>query len=148
MALLHLLHGVRARWSPPLHLEVAHFNHGLREESEEEERFVTATCGALGLRAHVVRWAEGAGSGMQERAREWRRAESRKLLDGMLQQKGGGAGSDGAVSTVPAPAEALIATAHHADDEVRGKSLWCAEPLLLNVTNTLIPSESFDQHSS
>lgn len=102
MALLHLLNDVKGRWSPPLQVEVAHFNHGLRPEAaEQEEKLVVETARALGVHAHVRRW-EGGGdksTGIQERARDWRRHESEAILS-----RRGGSG--------------FIATAHHGDDQV------------------------------
>lgn len=36
-------------------LEAAHFNHGIRTESVEEERFVSSLCGSLGVSLHIGR---------------------------------------------------------------------------------------------
>lgn len=69
----------------------------------------------LGVALHVRRWkgAEeggtgGAGSGMQERARLWRRSEARDILDGIQEALSGG-GEGGR--------RGCVATAHHGDDQ-------------------------------
>lgn len=117
MALLHLLARVRTRWNPPLNLTVAHFNHGLRPEAaKEEEAFVRQAAATLNVPIHVVTWGEkdrAQATGIQERARDWRRAECEQLVREQQQKQQGGA--------APAPAGAaqgVIATAHHADDSL------------------------------
>jgi tRNA(Ile)-lysidine synthase TilS/MesJ len=36
MAMLHVFAAIRSRWVPQLAIEVIHFNHKVRQESEEE----------------------------------------------------------------------------------------------------------------
>ena len=36
MAMLHILHAIRTRWTPQLSLEIIHFNHKKRFQSDEE----------------------------------------------------------------------------------------------------------------
>lgn len=107
VALLRLLHSLQNKWSPPLHLHVLHFNHGLRAESEEEEVFVRHLAkDQLGLEVTVVRWDNPPISGIQEAARAWRREESQRVLKDIMR-------------TVEGPnRQGWIATAHHGDDQV------------------------------
>ena len=114
MALLHLLARVRTRWDPPLSLTVAHFNHGLRPEAaQEEEMFVRHAAAKLEVPIHVIVWGEKERvqtTAIQERARDWRRAECERLVREQQQQRG-------AAATTTA-AQGVIATAHHADDSL------------------------------
>lgn len=116
MALLHLLARVRTRWNPPLNLTVAHFNHGLRPEAaKEEEAFVRHAAATLQVPIHVVTWGEKErvqATGIQERARDWRRAECEQLVQEQQQQQLGTAAAAAAVG------QGVIATAHHADDSL------------------------------
>ena len=82
VALLHLLVSLRTKWS--LRLHVLHFNHALRKEAPEEEKFVRALAQQFKLPFHVRRqpsgWDRIGPGGVQERSRSWRRAESLSLL--------------------------------------------------------------------
>jgi tRNA(Ile)-lysidine synthase len=93
-------------------LTVAHFNHGLRPEAAtEEEAFVRKAAATLQVPIHVVTWGEkdrAQATGIQERARNWRRAECEKLVQ--EKQQGGEAAT--------AAGQGVIATAHHADDSL------------------------------
>ena len=97
LALLLLLHALREKLG--LQLEVLHFNHGLRPESLLEAEWVAGRAAGLGLPFHLRETAElkKRRGGIQEAARNWRREESRKLLDQL------GAG--------------WVATGHHLDDQ-------------------------------
>ncbi|KAK3273431.1 hypothetical protein CYMTET_18327 [Cymbomonas tetramitiformis] len=79
VALLHALAKLQATWRLDLH--VLHFNHGLREESSEEQIFVESLSLGLQLPFHLRQCTKGWGSsGLQNTARDWRRTESRALL--------------------------------------------------------------------
>lgn len=101
-----LLHGAAdaARWG----LTVAHLDHALRPESADDATFVTDAAAALGLSAEVRRTDVGALA----------RAEGRSIED---------AGREARYRFLEevAPAGALIATAHTADD--------AAETVLMNL---------------
>ena len=92
-------------------LSAVHFNHGLRQEAEEEEEFVRALSERHGVPLHVRRLGKGElGSvGVQERARAWRRAESLAILSDLTRcpEASDGASPHGAVML-----------GHHADDNV------------------------------
>ena len=90
IALLHILVEIRNLWrcdaGKELSIHVVHFNHGLRDESEEEETFVCALARELLVRVHVVTMpVERAAAfrsnptGMQEFARGWRRREMARI---------------------------------------------------------------------
>jgi len=98
IALLHLLQRLAPRHR--FQLNVVHFNHQLRPEAEADARFVQNVCADLGVPFQLKTSTSLAHetSGVQAKAREWRRAESLELA----QQLG---------------AE-CIATAHQADDQV------------------------------
>jgi tRNA(Ile)-lysidine synthase len=92
VALLRLLLALQPRFQHRLH--VLHFNHALRPEADQEEAFVRALAADHELPVHVRRlplgWQDTASSGgIQERSREWRRAESlalaRELDAGLFQ---------------------------------------------------------------
>mmetsp|Transcript_17008 Transcript_17008/g.54423 ORF Transcript_17008/g.54423 Transcript_17008/m.54423 type:complete len:199 (-) Transcript_17008:860-1456(-) len=119
VALLHLLLALQPRWR--LRLHVLHFNHGLRPESGDEEAFVHALAERHSLPVHVRRlpagWRESQPGGIQERSREWRRAESLALLD-ELDAAGPPHPSSADADDQDEPgAASLVALAHHADDQ-------------------------------
>ena len=119
VALLHLLLALQPRWR--LRLHVLHFNHGLRPESGDEEAFVHALAERHSLPVHVRRlpagWRESQPGGIQERSREWRRAESLALLD-ELDAAGPPQSSSADADFADEPgAASLVALAHHADDQ-------------------------------
>lgn len=122
VALLVALHRAAPFFQPPLQLEVAHFNHALRgKDSDADELFVSDLTKSLGIISHVRRWQRaedggtgGAGPGMQERARKWRQAQARDILQGMLRKATSG-GVDG--REVGGGGRGFIATAHHRDDQ-------------------------------
>jgi len=58
VALLLLLQQLQQQFSPPLLLRILHFNHGLRDESVEEETFVRGLAEKLNLEVTVVRWTK------------------------------------------------------------------------------------------
>jgi tRNA(Ile)-lysidine synthase len=126
VALLRVLLALQPRWQWNMH--AVHFHHGLRAESDAEEAFVRTLTAEHGIPLHVRRLApsswgsreggeggeeEGGGlSGVQERTRAWRRAESLALLstlreDNSQASSGRGDGGGGA-----------IALGHHADDQL------------------------------
>ena len=98
IALLHLCHQLNRlfRWQ----LHILHFHHGLREESDEEARFVRNLCQRLNLEFHLrtTRDFQSETSGLQEKARNWRRAEALKLREEIRADS--------------------ILTAHHAEDQL------------------------------
>ena len=98
IALLHLCHQLSRliRWQ----LHILHFHHGLREESDEEARFVRNLSQRLNLEFHLrtTRDFQSETSGLQEKARNWRRAEALKLREEIRADS--------------------ILTAHHAEDQL------------------------------
>ena len=98
IALLHLCHQLSRlfRW----HLHILHFHHGLREESDEEARFVRNLSQSLNLEFHLrtTRDFQSETSGLQEKARNWRRTEALKLREEIRAD--------------------YILTAHHAEDQL------------------------------
>ena len=98
IALLHLCHQLRRlfRWQ----LHILHFHHGLREESDEEARFVRDLSQRLNLEFHLrtTRDFQSETSGLQEKARNWRRAEALKLREEIRADS--------------------ILTAHHGEDQL------------------------------
>ena len=98
IALLHLCHQLNGlfRWQ----LHILHFHHGLREESDEEARFVRDLSQRLNLEFHLrtTRDFQSETSGLQEKARNWRRTEALKLREEIRADS--------------------ILTAHHAEDQL------------------------------
>ena len=98
IALLHLCHQLNRlfRWQ----LHILHFHHGLREESDEEARFVRDLSQRLNLEFHLrtTRDFQSETSGLQEKARNWRRTEALKLREEIRADS--------------------ILTAHHAEDQL------------------------------
>ncbi len=98
IALLHLCHQLSRlfRWQ----LYILHFHHGLREESDEEARFVRDLSQRLNLEFHLrtTRDFQSETSGLQEKARNWRRTEALKLREEIRADS--------------------ILTAHHAEDQL------------------------------
>ena len=98
IALLHLCHQLSRlfRWQ----LHILHFHHGLREESDEEARFVRNLSQSLNLKFHLrtTRDFQSETSGLQEKARNWRRTEALKLREEIRADS--------------------ILTAHHAEDQL------------------------------
>ena len=98
IALLHLCHQLSRlfRWQ----LHILHFHHGLREESDEEARFVRNLSEGLNLEFHLrtTRDFQSETSGLQEKARNWRRTEALKLREEISADS--------------------ILTAHHAEDQL------------------------------
>ena len=98
IALLHLCHQQSRlfRWQ----LHILHFHHGLREESDEEARFVRDLSQRLNLEFHLrtTRDFQSETSGLQEKARNWRRTEALKLREEIRADS--------------------ILTAHHAEDQL------------------------------
>jgi len=98
IALLHLCHQLSRRYRWRLH--ILHFHHGLREESDEEARFVRDLSKSLNLEFHLrtTRDFQSETSGLQEKARHWRRTEALKLRKEIRADS--------------------ILTAHHAEDQL------------------------------
>ena len=98
IALLHLCHQLSRlfRWQ----LHILHFHHGLREESDEEALFVRDLSQRLNLEFHLrtTRDFQSETSGLQEKARNWRRTEALKLREEIRADS--------------------ILTAHHAEDQL------------------------------
>ena len=98
IALLHLCYQLSRlfRWQ----LHILHFHHGLREESDEEARFVRDLSQSLNLEFHLrtTRDFQSETSGLQEKARNWRRTEALKLREEIRADS--------------------ILTAHHAEDQL------------------------------
>ena len=108
VALLHGAARLVASGARGWRLTVAHLDHGLRDESAADASFVTDAAASLGLDAHVRRTdvaarARDAGLSLEEAGRQARYAFLEELAEG----------------------EALIATAHTADD--------AAETVLINL---------------
>lgn len=141
VALLRLLLTLQPRFH--LRLHVLHFNHALRPEANQEESFVRALAADHDLPIHVRRlpigWQDVASSGgIQERSREWRRAESIALLQDLdaCVSESSAASADGTsrnraasgslaphssaaskTGGIPPRAKSLVALGHHADDQ-------------------------------
>ncbi|MCH2294505.1 MAG: tRNA lysidine(34) synthetase TilS [SAR324 cluster bacterium] len=98
IALLHLCHQLSRLFHWQLH--ILHFHHGLREESDEEARFVRDLSQRLNLEFHLrtTRDFQSETSGLQEKARHWRRTEALKLREEIRADS--------------------ILTAHHAEDQL------------------------------
>jgi tRNA(Ile)-lysidine synthase len=98
IALLHLCHKLSRLFHWQLH--ILHFHHGLREESDEEARFVRNLSQRLNLEFHLrtTRDFQSETSGLQEKARNWRRTEALKLREEIRADS--------------------ILTAHHAEDQL------------------------------
>lgn len=81
-------------------IEVAHVNHHLRPESNEEERFVKEYCRQLGIVCHCKQWLEShhPASNLEAEARDMRYAFFTKLAQERHCD--------------------YVATAHHGDDQV------------------------------
>ena len=97
VALLHLLHSLSSRHH--LQLDVLHFNHQLRPEAEADVAFVRDVCEGLEVFCHlrVSETLQHETSGLQAKARAWRREQSLELATQL--------GAD------------CIASAHQADDQ-------------------------------
>ncbi len=102
VALLLLLLEWQPRWN--YHLQVLHFDHGVREESAQDRVFVEALAQQYGLPCHTETTAVlgQATSGFQEKARAWRRSVIMRLLS---------------ESAAPLGTQ-RVATAHHQDDQM------------------------------
>ena len=97
---------VRNQWD----LSALHFNHRIRDESEEEESFVRALADEHGVPVYVRQLSEHARNvhaGFQERSRDWRRAESLALLSELKARLPDADARSGA-----------IMLGHHADDQL------------------------------
>ena len=116
MALLRLLANINEDFR--MRLEVLHFNHGLRYESEEEAYFVESLARTYNLPFHIRRatkeqinsWQHNENS-VQQYAREWRRREAARLLKEQcsLSESSGIYNSPNT--------RGFVVTAHHADDQ-------------------------------
>lgn len=121
VALLLALHHAASTFQPPLLVEAAHFNHALRgAASDADQEFVVNLAEKIGVTLHVRRWHEakdggtgGEGSGMQERARIWRRSEACDILHGMAEDSKGCSSAGGGRGG----RQGYIATGHHKDDQ-------------------------------
>lgn len=100
---LALLRFFADRIVPETHcrLTVAHINHNLRQESQEEESFIAALCGRLSLACHTAH-LEPAGRKRRESLEAWARRERYAALHCIARE----AQTDG------------VLTAHHRDDFV------------------------------
>jgi len=98
VALIHLLHKLSKLLSIELH--ILHFNHQLRPESDQEQRFVKTLAENLQIPFYSKNNNDffKKQSGFQELSREWRITESHNLLESLRGD--------------------YIATAHHADDQI------------------------------
>jgi len=98
VALIHLLHKLSKLLF--LELNILHFNHQLRPESDQEQSFVKTLAENLQIPFHSKKnndFLKGQ-SGFQESARKWRCTESQSLLESLRGD--------------------YIVTAHHADDQI------------------------------
>ncbi|CAN0241154.1 unnamed protein product, partial [Discosporangium mesarthrocarpum] len=148
VALLLALTEARNAFHPPIRVEACHFNHGLRAaESDEDEAFVVNLAARLRVPCHVRRWQNAGGggnglggkdgggredsgtqigmvkapmTGIQEKARDWRRQESQSILQDLISQRK--VRSDEAEEGVGGRGEESpqghIAMAHHRDDQM------------------------------
>lgn len=116
ISLLRLLTSFKNKLELTLH--PVHFNHGLREESVEEEQFVGSLAESLGLPFTLISTKNLKGvKGMQNKARQWRYDHLLRLLKDMNFSK--------------------IALGHHLDDLIetqiwrllRGSTLFSLNPI-------------------
>ena len=116
MSLFCLLLSFKTRL--PFDIHLVHFNHGLREESQEEERFLRDLAEKKQVPLTVLRASHLKGSpGVQQKARDWRYHHLTRLLKDLVCNK--------------------IALGHHLDDLVetqvwrllRGASLFSLNPI-------------------
>jgi len=136
MALLHILSSLSSSLS--LSLEVVNFNHKLRKESDDEAVFVESVAKQYGLRYHqrytiinitiiisntiinIIRVMPSdilsiiSTKRLQQEARDWRRKECLEILKSSLSSSS----SSTTTSTSTTIVEGVIATAHHADDQI------------------------------
>ncbi len=115
-SLFRLLHAFREKIDMQLHL--VHFHHGLRKESDEEERFISALADRYTTPLSVIKATHLKGaSGMQNSAREWRYRHLNQVMRQLDYRK--------------------IALGHHLDDLIetqiwrmlRGGSLFAFNPM-------------------
>jgi len=128
IALLHLLAGIQKQSTETIghnimgsstktfgKLEVVTFNHKLRPEADEEVKFVQSVASSYGLVCHertALPHQLSDNAGLQARARKWRGEECCRIIRAARSnidvQRVGSANR----------AEWVVATAHHADDQL------------------------------
>jgi tRNA(Ile)-lysidine synthase len=122
-----------------LSLHFIHFNHGLRPESAEEALFVAALARDHQLPFHLcestpnqVREWSREGGGLQESARDWRRAESARVLAGLASVSG----------------ERFVVTGHHRDDQVETVLMKLLRGVHLSRIQGMLPVSPPNEHGA
>jgi tRNA(Ile)-lysidine synthetase-like protein len=118
VALLHILASLRHRWKPSLHVEVAHFNHKMREESDLEESFVHDWAVRYNMPFHTrsLPIEDRTSVGLQATARAWRRSQCELITTAALSSSSSSISTSGKGDENGDGDGMVIATAHHADD--------------------------------
>eukprot|EP01041_Mallomonas_annulata_P000750 gene750-1434_t len=125
VAMLHILANLNIRLNMKINLEIIHFNHKLREESDEEEEFVNSIARRYSLPIHIRHLPQEKRHkvGLQSTARIWRRTECLQLRQQYLLRNRNKSSSSSDVTTdvitdVTTDDDYFICTAHHADDQL------------------------------
>lgn len=119
IAMLHILSNIQKSSIARLNLEVVHFNHKLRPESDEEESFVSSITNQYGYPLHIrhLPIEKRTKVGIQATARDWRRTECLTIRNQILDRKNKTDIDSNSNKSVEFSG-VLIATAHHADDQL------------------------------
>jgi tRNA(Ile)-lysidine synthetase-like protein len=145
MTLLHAAAAVRAKGiyrTAPLSLEVIHFNHRLRPESEEEADFVRAAADGLGAPFHLRVWAGGAlAHGMHAATRAWRREESLALAHSSSAAESGGGGGISSTNSSSNSSSGVICTAHQLEDQMETVAMKLLRGAHISRLNMMRPRE-------
>ena len=105
MAMLHMLQSIKSQFNPPLDLNVIHFNHKFRSESDEEAIFVQEWCKQYNLKFYLCENNDNNpvqssnSNSIQLWSRNWRQQECERIVS----------------SSSSRP---KIVTAHHFDDQI------------------------------
>ncbi len=114
MAMLHILQSIKAKFNPPLDLNVVHFNHKLRSESDEEAVFVQEWCKHYNLNFYLcensddklqksANFSNMTSNSIQLWSRKWRQEECERIVSS---------------SSFSSSSRPKIVTAHHFDDQI------------------------------
>ena len=110
-------------------ISAVHINHGIREESDEEEKFVKALCDRLVIPCKIIRldvpaYADTNGLGIEEAARLLRykalENEAKRIIGDRTEEDdsaNGPAAGDKTEETKESVGQVRIALAHHRDDQ-------------------------------
>jgi tRNA(Ile)-lysidine synthase len=109
MSMMHIMHSISTTLLP-LRLEVVSFNHKLRAESDAEIAFVRSYAEKYAMKFYerVLPEDQRGSTGLQARARSWRRSECTKILQNHPHRQ----------EVVKCGGQVYYATAHHADDQI------------------------------